>query len=89
MRDGSAAIWVSEDGITWSRVPHNETVLGGPGLQAMYDVTVGGPGFVAVGWDNPLEEGSDASAAVWTSVDGLTWDRVPHDEAIFGGAECR
>lgn len=82
---GSAAVWVSEDGVTWSRVPHNETVFGGPGLQAMYDVTVGGPGLVAVGWDNPLEEGSDASAAVWTSIDGLTWDRVPHDEAVFGG----
>ncbi len=86
--DGSAAVWVSEDGITWSRVPHDETALGGPVLQDIYDVTVGGPGFVAVGWDNPLE-GWDTSAAVWTSSDGLSWDRVPHDEGIFGGADMQ
>jgi hypothetical protein len=23
-------------------------------------------------------------AAVWTSVDGIIWTRVPHDEAVFG-----
>jgi hypothetical protein len=32
--------------------------------------------------------GSDESdAAVWTSVNGSTWSRVPHNEAIFGEAE--
>jgi hypothetical protein len=53
----------------------------------MYDVVVGGPGLVAVGregddhaWDNSL----DNAAAVWTSVDGITWTRVPHDETVFG-----
>ncbi len=31
--------------------------------------------------------GSDESdAAVWTSVNGSTWSRVPHNEAIFGEA---
>ena len=43
----------------------------------MSSVTVGGPGLVAVGWDT-------MGAAVWTSVDGITWSRVPHDEAVFG-----
>ena len=27
----------------------------------------------------------DEHAAVWTSVDGITWSRVPHDEGVFGG----
>ena len=86
---GDAVVWTSVDGLTWSRVPHDEAVFGGAGRQEMWDVTVGGPGLVAVGrdglgvWDNTYGGGQDA--AVWTSVDGLTWTRVPHDEDAFGG----
>jgi hypothetical protein len=87
--DFDAAVWTSVDGITWFRVPHDETVFGGDSTQTMEAVTVGGPGLVAVGRDGP---GSDSSppapsshAAVWTSIDGITWSRVPHDEAVFGG----
>ena len=46
----------------------------------MWSVTVGGPGLVAVGYDQGRE-----AAAVWTSSDGRGWERVPHDEAVFGG----
>jgi hypothetical protein len=74
----AAAVWTSVDGITWSRVPHDEAVFGGG---AMRDVIVGGPGLVAVG-DTGSENGTDA--VVWTSVGGITWSRVPHDEAVFG-----
>ena len=49
--DQEAAVWTSPDGITWSRVPHDETVFGGDGIQHMTSVTVGGPGLVAVGAD--------------------------------------
>ena len=82
--DEVAAVWTSVDGITWSRVPHDEAIFGGEGHQAMFSVTAGGPGLVAVGWDL-----SGGVAAVWTSVDGITWSRVPHDEAIFGGRGSR
>jgi len=82
-QDGAAAVWTSVDGITWSRVPHDEEVFGGADNQGMNSVTVGGPGLVAVG---SVENDGDANAAVWTSVDGITWSRVPHDEAVFGGA---
>ena len=78
-----AAVWTSPDGITWSRVPHDEDIFGGVGEQTMTSVTAGGPGLVAVGWDLPVIV--DADAAVWTSPDGITWSRVPHDEDIFGG----
>jgi hypothetical protein len=82
--EGSAAVWTSVDGLTWSRVPHDEAVFGGDGEQQMFSVTVGGPGLVAVGFDAPFGT-SQGNAAVWTSPDGLTWARVPDDEALFGG----
>jgi hypothetical protein len=76
----AAAVWTSPDGFTWSRVPHDEAVFGDA---AMTSVTAGGPGLVAVGWDGQ-PHGGESNAAVWTSPDGFTWSRVPHDEAIFG-----
>ena len=72
--NSAPAVWTSVDGITWSRVPHNEAVGGG----SMSSVTSGGPGLVAVGSFEP-------NAAVRTSADGVTWSRVPNDEAVFGG----
>jgi len=87
--DARAAVWTSVDGITWSRVPHDEAVFGGERAQFMTSVTIGGPGLVAVGFDQSGGSfgylGIDRDAAVWTSVDGITWSRVPHDEAVFGG----
>jgi hypothetical protein len=65
---------LSLSGWSRNRVPHDAAVLGEAGMQ---DVTAGGPGLVAVG---DVESG----AAVWTSVDGTTWARVPHDPAVFG-----
>lgn len=82
--DSDAAVWTSTDGLTWTRIPHDEAVFGGTSNQSMLDVAVGGPGLIAVGYDN---DGVDRRAAVWTSPDGLTWTRVPHDEATFGGPE--
>jgi len=79
-----AAVWTSVDGMTWSRVPFDREVFGsqdpedpGGGRTWLHSVTVGGPGFVAVGSDS-------WAAAVWTSPDGVTWTRVPHDPGVFG-----
>ena len=71
------AVWTSADGQTWSRVPDDEAVFGGPGIQGMADVALGRPGLVAVGRDSSLV-GPDtyAVAAVWTSPDGISWSRV-------------
>ncbi len=84
-----AAVWTSVDGITWSRIAHDETVFGGAtfcdGDRTISSVTAGGPGLVAVGSDrHEYEQHCGAVAAVWTSVDGITWSRVPHDERVFG-----
>jgi hypothetical protein len=83
----NAAVWTSPDGLIWTRIPHDEAVFGGPGNQDMWSVTTGNPGLVAVGGDEPdaIAAMGGARAAVWTSPDGITWNRIPHDEVIFGG----
>ncbi len=80
--DEDAAVWTSVDGVSWSRVPHDESVFGGVGFQSMKSVAAGGPGLVAVGYDGQIPE---HDAAVWTSSDGVSWSRVPHNDAILGG----
>jgi hypothetical protein len=85
--DGGAAAWTSTDGLAWSRVPHDATVFGGPWVN-MHAVIAGGPGFVAVGSGpvTPSElDGEEPPwvAWVWTSTDGTTWQRVPHDDQVF------
>ncbi len=83
----NAAVWTSADGYTWARVQSDELVPNGRPPMSMLGVTRGGPGLVAVGYEGTrfggLAEG--ARAAVWTSIDGSTWSRVPHDELVFGG----
>ena len=43
----------------------------------MEGITVGGPGFVAVGAAKALGYPHNAQPTVWTSPDGVTWTRVP------------
>jgi hypothetical protein len=82
LQDGrfGALVWTSFDGITWSRVAHDEDIFEGDEA-GMESVTVADHGLVAVGshWHPQGVE-----AAAWTSVDGFAWSRVPHDEAVFG-----
>jgi hypothetical protein len=66
----------------WARIAQPD-VFGGEGWQRMSDVAVGSGIAVAVGYD---AAGGDDDAAVWYTHDGATWTRVPHDEAVFGGA---
>jgi hypothetical protein len=81
--DPDAAVWVSTDGIAWTRVAHDESLFGGPDAQRMVDITVAGRGLVAVGSD--YHDGSTwPDGAVWVSADGYAWGRVD-DPAIFGG----
>lgn len=79
--DNDAAVWTSIDGFEWKRLAHDESVFGGSGNQYMEAVTAGGPGLVAVGGDY---ENGEGVAAVWTSVDGTNWQRVPHNESELG-----
>ncbi len=99
--DVKAAAWTSPDGAAWTRVAHDELVFGEPGTlepadetdlsqHVMADVTVGGPGFVAVGreemWFGIVAEdrrGAEQAAAVWTSADGASWTRVQDDQEVL------
>lgn len=59
-----AAVWMSEDGISWVMIddPH----LGGPGDQGVNDIVVAGDLIVIGGSDGDTN-------AVWTSRDGRAW----------------
>lgn len=81
--DYAAAVWTSDDGSGWERIPHDDATFGTPGDGSnMWSVTAGGPGFVAVGADH-LGTGRGSVGAVWTSTDGTDWQRVSHSD-VFG-----
>jgi len=69
-------IWTTVDGRDWSPATVETATDAVPeNLPEVLDVTAGGPGFVAVG--SYLREGDALTSIVWTSRDGLTWERVP------------
>ncbi|MDX2465996.1 MAG: hypothetical protein QNL12_01680, partial [Acidimicrobiia bacterium] len=84
-----AGVWVSTDSRLWTRVDQPDVFgdsmsrFGEGSDQYMSDVAVAVSGVVAVGADGVL---FDHDAAIWTSVDGVVWDRVADDEQLFGGA---
>ena len=93
----SPAVWSSVDGATWSRALGVDNASGTGYNRWMSAVVVGGPGLVAVGGERPIrvdpsgtpidnDRYDDDDAAVWTSVDGSTWTRVPHNDEAFGSA---
>ncbi len=78
-----AAVWTSPDGRTWTPAPKDKAAFAGNGLSAMSRIAPGGPGLVAIGSRGDGKLGA-VHAAVWTSLDGETWTRVPDDESVFG-----
>ena len=82
-----ATIWYSPDAASWERIPLGPAGRGtAPGNSMdirIEAVTWDGQRFVAVGTDRSDLNGRNlgeakARAAVWTSTDGRSWDRVPH-----------
>ena len=87
-----ACAWDSPDGKDWARSPADKLPSSMPSY--VYSITSGGPGLVVVGsLPSPATTeggaGSDLlDAQVWTAdPDGLSWNAVPPDEEVFGGAE--
>lgn len=66
-----SAVWTSPDGGSWSRLPHDAEVLGGPDDQEMWDVASDGSVLVAVGSSGPID---DLHAAVWVGEDASNGD---------------
>jgi hypothetical protein len=75
-------VWFSSDGDSWEQVGEDVLVTA-----LITDVVAGGPGFVMVGSDCsvPDIDVCEADPAVWTSVDGRSWERVAHDPDVFPG----
>lgn len=79
----AAAVWTSPDGVTWTRVPHDEATFGGAGGDSVTLMLVVGDGILALGRSSPGR--LDPDAAVWTSSDATSWRREPAPAEIFGG----
>ncbi|HAX81064.1 MAG TPA: hypothetical protein DCY40_00655 [Actinobacteria bacterium] len=80
--DFDVIVWTSTDGDSWVEVPDETGARSGSGDQAAFSLAVGGPGLVAVGYEEYEDE---MDGAVWTSPDGITWTRVPDGLGVFGG----
>ncbi len=94
--DLQATVWFSLDGASWERIPLGlEPPAASPsGLLGarVTAITWDGRQFVLVGEDRSTWNGdgttlamAKARAAVWTSPDGRTWTRVPHDPVFEVG----
>jgi hypothetical protein len=81
-RDGErGAVWLSNDGRSWTRVPDPEDVLAGSDsvrLNRVYDAALASRGAALVAGGS-----AGGDAAVWVSNDGREWAREPG--RAFGG----
>jgi hypothetical protein len=96
--DERSAIWWSPDGEDWVRTDDPagafgtvSSAYGDESVMWLLDVTDNGSRMVAVGIDLLDRAGVSSvgnpkvkSMAFWYSDDGLAWNRVPHDEELFG-----
>jgi hypothetical protein len=103
--ESHAAVWRSDDGISWMKVPHVDAFSEADGGAVMNDVALGESGLVAVGLvygqtgpfatyregylSEPRDVVIDVDAAVWRSVDGVSWSRVRAEDETFGGDTVR
>lgn len=73
-------VWVSHDGVHWTRVADPNGVIG---REVLVGVVAGPSGFVAFGYDLAL----GPAAAVLFSTDGMHWTRLAASEGVFAGAD--
>ncbi|MCP3974649.1 MAG: hypothetical protein GY720_09165 [bacterium] len=81
--EGRSAVWTSTDGVDWTLVP------GVPDpspedMGALYAVTAGGPGAVAVSAPGPF---GLSEVLVLGSSDGSSWTQLGGGDAVFGDGE--
>ena len=71
--------------LAWRRVAPTES-LGGPGEQRLDAVVASGSELVGVGSSSRADApAGDLDGAVWRSVDGVEWERVPDTGGALGG----
>ena len=83
-----ATVWTSVDGSSWTRSPYDAAIFGGTSAQTSFMAGVADTslGLIAVGsmdyWtldDEGVEELVTTHPTVWTSADGITWERSWED----------
>ncbi len=80
---GGATAWAAPAGSSWTQAPAQPDLAVPYAAGAMTSVTTFGDEFIAGGYrDDPLH--ATASAAVWRSLDGLTW-HVDDGAGTFAG----
>jgi hypothetical protein len=79
-----AIVLISQDGLTWGRVPAAELPDGGDGVH-LEAITYGSGGYAAAGWrrSNPGVEDSEVDPVVWLSPDGQTWTEATDPAGAF------
>ena len=70
------AVWLSQDGYSWDPVDDTSGAFDTHSFAQIWDVAVGGPGLVAVGYSGAP---GMFDAAAWVSPDGTVWTRVTDD----------
>jgi hypothetical protein len=76
------AIWSSRDGIDWTRLPTEPSVLGDAAVES---VAAWGSRLVAIGVPRINGNAPDGTAAiVWISDDGRHWQRIGDEDGPFG-----
>jgi hypothetical protein len=71
--NADAAIWHSIDGLTWTRVDTTAQAFGG--TESLSGVAATEDGFVVTG-DHGFTTTMNSHVRLWTSPDGLIWNRV-------------
>jgi CHAT domain len=84
--DTRGAVWLSEDGRSWRRVPDQEGTFEGSSPVRLNRVFDPSPTLVSKGFPRLVAGGSVGDdAAVWTSKDGEDWVREPDPSGAFRG----
>jgi hypothetical protein len=75
--DGSrAAVWTSTDGLAWTRIDTTQAPIGSEAPLSAIAALDGG--YVAAGPNGfaDFDVWAESPVTVWTSMDGISWDRV-------------
>jgi hypothetical protein len=84
LRQERPIIWISDDGTNWEPIVDETGVFEIPAADGIGSVVAGPSGFVAVGEERIAEGDDPAFGVVWSSPDGLEWERVRLGEADTG-----
>jgi hypothetical protein len=77
---GVGAVWVSDNGEAWSRVPFRP-----PTGTSIDHLAVVGDRLLAVGTDTRRRRGGRGTAVVWESEDATSWERIT-DSDLFSNS---